>query len=171
MTDILDQQQYDGNPFTNDPGSEGWKFPDVTDLDPAAAAKLWNDIEREARQANARAARLKERKATAKNLAIRAIEASPYTSVRVEVDDDREVQITPYQWEVFTLKDEEAFKAWAAEWADEGGENFYDDSPRLRESIFLDEMRRRSQDGEALPPGVLRYEDTKISRTAVPKRR
>lgn len=153
-----------------DLGAEEWDFPDLSGLDPAerpdAAAKLWDAIEREATAANKRAAILKSRKAMAKELAIRAVEESPYPSVTVDVGD-RQVQITPYDWEVFSVKDEAAFKDWAAGEA----ENYYDDEPRLREGVFLDSMRRRSQDGEPLPPGVVRWVDTRISRTAVPKRR
>ena len=150
-----------------DYGAEEWEFPSLEDVTPEEAAKLWDAIERQASKANKRAALLKERKAAAKTLAINAVEASPYTSVRIELEDGREVNLTPYDWDVFSVKDEEAFKEWAAGEA----ENYYDDTPRLRDGVFLDEMRRRVQDQEPLPPGVVRWTDTKISRTAAPSRR
>jgi len=150
-----------------DYGAEDFEFPPVEDLDPSEAAQLWDRIERDAREANKRAARLKERKAVAKNLALQAIEASPYSSVRVEGAEGRDVQITPYSWTVFRVADEEAFR----EWAEGEAERYYDDSPRLRESVFLEEMRRREGDRESLPPGVTSWTDTKISRTTVAQRR
>jgi hypothetical protein len=63
--------------------------------------------------------------------------------------------------------DEAAFREWAADEA----ERYYDDTPRLREQVFLDEMRRREEDREPLPPGVTSWTDTKISRTTVAQRR
>lgn len=150
-----------------DLGAEEWDFPDPSDLTVPDAARLWYDLDQAATEANKRAARLKQRRAAVKELALQVLDASGQTSARVEVDEDRELQITPYDWEVFSVKDEAAFKDWAAGEA----ENYYDDEPRLREGVFLDSMRRRSQDGEPLPPGVVRWVDTRISRTAVPKRR
>jgi hypothetical protein len=150
-----------------DYSSEDWEFPDASDMDPAEAAALWDEIERQAREANKRAKRLAERKATAKELAIQTLEASPYTSVRIEGAEGREVQVTPYPWTIHTIKDEAAFKAWAAGEA----ERYYDATPQLREGVFRDEMRRREQDKEPLPPGVTSWTDTKISRTTVPQRR
>lgn len=150
-----------------DYGAEDYQLPILVGLDPADAAQLWDQIERESREANKRAARLKERKSMAKELALQAIEASPYTSVRVEGAEGREVQITPYPWTVFDIVDEGEFKEWAAGEA----ERYYDDSPRLRESVFLEEMRRREEDKESLPPGVKSWTDTKISRTTVPQKR
>jgi hypothetical protein len=147
--------------------AEDWEFPDASDMDPAEAAALWDEIERQSREANKLAKRLKERKATAKELAIKTLEASPYTSVRIEGAEGREVQVTPYAWTVYTVKDEAAFKEWAAGEA----ERYYDGEPRLREQLFLDEMRRREADKEPLPPGVTSWTDTKISRTTVPQRR
>lgn len=152
---------------STDYGAEDYELPILVGLDPAEAAALWDQIERASRDANKRAARLKERKAAAKELALQAVEASPYTSVRVEGAGGRDVQITPYPWTVFDIADEEAFKEWAAGEA----ERYYDDSPRLRESVFLEEMRRREEDHESLPPGVKSWTDTKISRTVVPQKR
>lgn len=154
-----------------DLGAEDWEFPDATDLDVPAAARLWDSIERAAAEANKRATRLKSRKAAAKELALKVLDEAGMTSARVAVADGREVQLTPYDWDVFSIKDEDEFKAWAADNADRGGEDFYDSEPRLRDGIFLDEMRRRVQDHQPLPPGVVRWTDTKISRTAVAPRR
>lgn len=150
-----------------DYSSEDWEFPDASDMDPADAAKLWDEIERQAREANKRAKKLAERKATAKELSIQTLEASPYTSVRIEGVEGREVQVTPYPWTIHTIKDEVAFKEWCAGEA----ERYYDATPKLREDVFRDEMRRREADGEPLPPGVTSWTDTKISRTTVPQRR
>lgn len=150
-----------------DYGAEDFEFPSVEDLDPAEAGQVWDRIERQAREANKRADRLKQRKAIAKELALRAVESSPYTSVRFEGAEGREVQITPSPWTVFRIVNEAEFKAWA-----EGeAERYYDDSPRLREGVFLEEMRRRDEDGEHLPPGVVSWTDTKISRSTVPQKR
>jgi hypothetical protein len=150
-----------------DYGDPDFEFPRIEDLDPNEAAQLWDRIERQAAEANKRAARLKERKSAAKELALRAIEASPYTSVRVEGAEGRDVQITPYPWTVFRIVDEDEFR----DWAKDEDERYYDESPKLRESVFLEEMRRREEDHEPLPPGVSSWTDTKISRTTVAQKR
>jgi hypothetical protein len=150
-----------------DPGDPDFEFPDVKDLDPHEAAALWDRVEREAKEANKRAAILKDRKVQAKELALQAIEASPYTSVRIEGAEGREVQLTPYPWTVFRIVNEDAFR----EWAKKEAERYYDESPKLRESVFLEEMRRRDEDKEPLPPGVSSWTDTKISRTTVAQKR
>lgn len=151
-----------------DYSDESWEFPDASDMDPDEASALWDEIERQAREANKRAKKLAERKAAAKELAIQSIENHPrITSVRIMGVEGREVQITPYPWTIHTVKDEAAFKEWCAGEA----ERYYDGTPRLREDVFRDEMRRREADGEALPPGVTSWTDTKISRTTVPQRR
>ena len=152
---------------STDFAAEDWEFPDASNMDPAEAAALWDQIERQSRDANRRAKLLAERKAAAKDLALKAVEASPYTSVRIEGAEGREVQITPYPWTVFQVVDEAAFKDWAAGEA----ERYYDATPQLREGVFRDEMRRRESDGEPLPPGVKSWTDTRISRTTVPQRR
>lgn len=167
MADPLESQFYAGNPFPEDYGAPDFEFPSLEGLDPSEAAMLWDRIERASREANARAKRLKERKAMAKQLALQAVEASPYTSVRIEGAEGRDVQITPYPWTVFRIVDEEAFREWAAGEA----ERYYDDSPRLRDDVFLEEMRRRDEDHEPLPPGVTSWTDTKISRTTVAQHR
>lgn len=151
-----------------DYAAEDWEFPEIDEsIDPAEAARLWDEIERQSREANKRAKKLAERKAAAKELALRVIEASPYTSVRIEGAEGREVQITPYPWTIHQVVDESEFKLWAMGEA----ERYYDATPRLREDVFRDEMRRREADGEPLPPGVKSWTDTKISRTTVPQRR
>lgn len=144
-----------------------WEFPDASEMTPDEAAALWDKIERASAAANKVAKRLKERKATAKDLALKVVEASPYTSVRIEGAEGREVQITPYPWTIHQVVDESEFKLWAMGEA----ERYYDATPRLREDVFRDEMRRREADGEPLPPGVKSWTDTKISRTTVPQRR
>lgn len=150
-----------------DYGAEDFEFPSLEGLDPAEAGAVWDAIERASTEANKRAKRLKERKSVAKELVLRAIEDSPYTSVRVPGPNGRDVQMTPYPWTVFRVVDDAAFKEWAAGEA----ERYYDDEPRLRESVFLEEMRRRDEDHEELPPGVVSWTDTKISRTTVAARR
>lgn len=150
-----------------DLGGEDWEFPDASELDIPAVIKLWYDLDTTATEANKRAARLKERRAAVKDLAIKVVEASGQTGGSAEVGNGREVQITPYPWEVFAITDEAAFKDWAAD----NAEDFYDSTPKLREGLFQDTMRRMSQDGQPIPPGVKRWEDIRISRTAKPMRR
>jgi Arc/MetJ family transcription regulator len=150
-----------------DLGGEDFEFPALEELDIPSVARLWYDLDQAATAANKRAARLKERRAAVKDLAIEVVRASGQTGGSAEVGDGREVQITPYAWEVFQIVNEEQFKEWAAGEV----ENYYDSTPRLRESIFLDHMRKLSQDRAPLPPGVKRWEDIRISRTAKPRRR
>lgn len=169
--EVLSQQQYVENPFPIDPGAEDWNFPDASDISVPEAVKLWATVDATATEANRRAARLKERRAKAKALALAKIEErrkeTGESKATVELDDGREITATPYEWEVFTVVDWPAFRKWA-----EGQEeSYWDPEPTFREGIFLDAMRRRSHDGEPLPPGVTRWTDTRISRSATPKRR
>lgn len=153
------------------PGDEGYQLPDARDLTPPEVIRLWHEIEADAREANKRKDRLKDLKAAIQPLAITVVEESGQTSARAEVENGRELQITPYDWEVFDVIDQKAFDEWRKQYEAEGGEHFYDSSPRLRESIFLEAMRLRSQDHKPLPPGVRRYSEVRISKTAVPQRR
>lgn len=153
------------------PGDECYRLPDARELNPPQVIKLWHEIERDAREANKRKDRLKDLKAAMQGLALQVVEQSGQTSARAEVEPGRELQITPYDWEVFDIVDRAAFDEWATQHADEGGEQFYDSTPRLRESIFLDAMRLLSQNHQPLPPGVRRYTEPRVSKTAVPSKR
>jgi hypothetical protein len=150
-----------------DYASEDYQFPEFDALRPADAGRLMDDIEREAQAANRRADRLKSRKAQAKALLNQVLEEYEQDSVRFTNAEGRQVQYTPYPFDVFNVDDEDAFKEWAAGEA----ERYYDETPRLREDVFRDEMRRRVQDGEDLPPGVRRWTDTKLSRSSAVRRK
>lgn len=153
-----------------DLGAEDWEFPSFEDVHPAerpsAIGRLWYEIEVAATEANKRAERLKHRKAAAKQMALTAIEESPYPSVSIIAPDGREVRLKPYEFTAYTVKDQEAFDAWAATQR----ERFYDPTPSWREGVFLDHMRHLDQTGQPLPPGVIRYAEPRISRSAVAKR-
>lgn len=150
---------------TNDPGSEDFQWPEVSELRPAEAARLLDDIEAQARMANKRADLLKKRKSQAKQIVLAVAEEYELDAIRTTTGSGAKVQYTPYPFDVFSVTDEEAFKAWAAEDA----ENYYEHKEKLREDIFLDAMRRRVQDKEPLPPGVTRWTDIRISRTGIKK--
>lgn len=149
--------------MTNDPGSEEFQWPEVSELRPAEAARLLDDIEREATLANKRADTLKKRKAQAKAIVLAVAEDYELESIDTTTAEGQRVKYTPYSFDVFSVTDEEAFKAWAGE----DGENYYEQRERLRDDSFRDAMRRRLQDGEPLPPGVTRWTDPRISRTAI----
>lgn len=143
--------------------AEDFAWPEVKDLKPADALRLLDDIEAEARAANKRADTLKRRKAQAKQIALSVLDSYELDSAKTTVGDGRKVLYSTYDFDVFTVDDEAAFKAWAADQS----ESYYDPTPRLRDQIFLDEMRRRLKDGEPMPPGVRRWTDTRLSRSAV----
>lgn len=145
-----------------DPASEDFQWPEVKDLRPVDALRLLDDIEREARLANKRADALKARKAQAKQIALAVLEDYEQESTKIVTAEGRKVIYEKYDIDFFTVDDHEAFKPWS----DTQSESYYDASPKLREGIFQDEMRRRAQDGEPLPPGVKQWTDTRLSRTA-----
>lgn len=147
--------------------AEDFEWPQVKDLRPVDALRLLDDIEKEARAANKRAETLKRRKAQAKQIALAVLEEYEQDSTKVTTSDGAKVLYSTYPFDVFSVDDEEAFKGWA----ETQSESYFDPTPRLRESIFLDEMRRRVQDGEPLPPGVKRWTDTRLSRSAAPRSR
>lgn len=139
-----------------------FEWPDVKSMRPVDALRLLDDIERESREANKRADDLKRRKAQAKQIALAVLEEYEQDSTKVTTSDGHKVLYSTYPFDVFTVDDEKRF----AEWAETQSESYFDSTPRLRDGIFLDEMRRRVQDGEPLPPGVRRWTDTRLSRTA-----
>lgn len=147
-----------------DPGSEDFQWPEVSKLRPADAGRLLDDIERMAREANARADLLKRRKAQAKQIAVAVLEEYELDALPFTNAEGRKVRYTPYDFDVFDVppENEAKFKAWA----DAQHESYYDSTPRRREGIFLEEMRRRLKDGEPMPPGVRRWTDTRLSRSA-----
>jgi hypothetical protein len=147
--------------------AEDFEWPQVKDLRPVDALRLLDDVEREARLANKRAETLKRRKAQAKQIALAVMEDYEQDSAKVTTHDGNKVLFSTYPFDVFSVDDEPAFK----EWASTQSESYFDPTPTLREGIFLDEMRRRVQDGEPLPPGVKRWTDTRLSRSAAPKGR
>lgn len=142
--------------------ADDFEWPQVKDLRPSEAVRLLDDIERESRAANKRADILKARKAQAKQIAVAVLEEYEQPDASAITADGKKVRYTPYPFDAFTVDNPEAFKAWAAT----QNENYYDSTPKLREEIFRDEMRRRVSDGEDLPPGVRRWTDVRLSRTA-----
>jgi hypothetical protein len=130
----------------------------------AQMMRLLDEAEAAASAANKAAEQAKARKAAVKALALQAFDIHEQESARVRMESGAVVQYTPYKFRVFTVADEAAFKAWAQE---HGEESFYDPEPKLREQLVIDEARRRYDDGEPLPPGVVTYEDDRISRTAI----
>lgn len=149
----------------SDLAAEDFEWPDVSKLRPAEAARLLDDFERAAAEANRRADRLKSRKAQAKAIALAVAEEYELEAIDTTTNTGQRIRYTPYPFDTFSVDDEAAFKAWA----DTQHESYFDSSPKLRQQIFLDEMRRRVQDGEPLPPGVRRFTDTRLSRTAIKK--
>ena len=146
-----------------DPGAEEFEWPQIKDLRPADAARLLNDIETAATEANARAKRLTSRKAQAQKIVEAVAEEYELPEISTITGAGRKVRYSVQPQDFFSIDNPEAFEAWAAEQA----ENYFDPTPKLREGIFRDEMRRRVQDHEPLPPGVRRYTGTKLSRSMV----
>jgi hypothetical protein len=151
--------------MSEDFSSEDFQWPEVKDLRPVDALRLLDDIEREARAANKRAEKLKQRKAQAKQIALAVMEEYEQEATKVTTSDGNKVVYSTYPFDVFSVDNEEAFREWAATQS----ESYFDPTPKLREQLFLDEMRRRVQDGEPLPPGVRRWTDMRLSRSAAPK--
>lgn len=148
--------------MSEDFADEDFQWPDISSMRPADAGRLLDDIEREAAAANKRADILKKRKAQAKQIVLAVVEDFEQESVDFRTAAGNKVRYTPYAFDVFSVDNREAFD----EWAKTQSESYYDPTPKLREGVFLDEMRRRVQDGEPLPPGVKRYSDQRLSRTA-----
>lgn len=145
---------------TFDYGAPDYKLPDARDLRPVDAARLMDDIERASTETNARKKRLDGLKSQVRNLVIEVLKDNELDSVRFTNSAGRKVQYTPYTWDVYNVTDEAAFREWAAGEA----ERFYGEA--LREGVFLDEMRARAKAGEPIPPGVSRFTDMKLSRSA-----
>jgi hypothetical protein len=145
-----------------DPADEDFQWPSVADLRPADAARLLDDIEQASLRANKRADLLKRRKQEGKALVTAVAEEYELDAIPFTNAQGKRVTYTPYEFDAFTVDDPEEFRLWAMT----QNENYFDLSPKLRDGIFRDEMRRRVQDGEPLPPGVRRWTDTRLSRSA-----
>lgn len=150
-----------------DYGAPKIEWPEPSEMRLVDAGRLLDDVERQATEANARAKRLTSRKTTAKMILKAVLEREEQDKVVFTNSQGRQVSYSPYNFDVYNIVNEDEFKAWAEEYADEGGEAFY--APALRKDIFLDEMRRRDKDGEGLPPGVQKFSDERMSRSAAIK--
>lgn len=150
------------DPSTRDLASEDFEWPDPGTLLPDEAMRLLDDFEEEAKKANKRADTLKERKRTAKIIALDTLKQYRLKSATTETADGKDVRYTPYDFEIFTVEEPRAFM----EWALKQDENYFDNAPKLREEVFLSNMRRMYKDGEPLPPGVKRYTEPRLSRSA-----
>jgi hypothetical protein len=146
----------------SDPTDENFQWPSPDEIRPVDAGRLMDDIERESMAANKRAKMLTARKAQAKALVDAVLEINELDALPFTTSQGKRVTYTPYEFDAFTVDDYEAFEAWA----ETQHENYFDNSPKLREGIFRDEMRRRVADGEPLPPGVRRYSEQRLSRSA-----
>lgn len=145
---------------------EEFTWPEVATLRVADAVRILYDVETQATEANRRAETLKARKAAARTILQQVLEREELETGRAKVRGGATVQYTPYDWDVFTVVDEDAFRNWAETAASEA---YY--APKLRDGIFLDEMRRLTQDGQPLPPGVKRTTIQKLNRSAVASKR
>lgn len=150
-----------------DYADEDFAWPEVNQLKVGEAIALLGNIELQAAAANKRAKTLASRKATAKAVVDAVLEEAELTSGRAVLSNGREVQYTKGEETYYSIIDPIAF----AKWAKDQNESFYDREPRLRDDIFRDEMRRRTMDGEPLPPGVQKYTDTKLSKSTVARKR
>lgn len=146
-----------------DPGAKEFEWPEIKDMRPADAARLLYDIEVATTAANARAKRLTSRKAQARKIVEAVAEEYELPEIATITSAGRKVRYRAEPVDYFSIDNPEAFRAWA----ETQSENYFDPTPKLREGIFRDEMRRRVQDREPLPPGVRRYTDTKLSRSTV----
>lgn len=138
-------------------------LPNPSEISLAEAMRFLDQAEAEAAAANKAAERAKARKSAAKTIALQALELADQEAARVRMENGQVVQYTPYQFTAYHVTDRKAFDAWAAE----QDEAYYDTTPKLREQLLIDECRRRTQDGEELPPGVGTYHEPRISRTAI----
>lgn len=149
-------------------GTEEVEWPEPGTMRLADAVQMVYDIETQATAANKRAETLKTHKVQAHVILEQVIEREELESARARTRQGKIIQYTPGERDEFTFDNEDEFKAWAAE---RGDENYYDPEPKLRKDIFRDEMRRRVQDKEPLPPGVRRVGIPTLNRTAVATKR
>lgn len=148
------------------PLEDDFEWPDPSTMKPADAMRLADRFERELTEANRAAKLAQQRKATAKKIQLDVMDIYELDEVGVTMEDGSRVKYTPYPFDVYTIKNKEEFDAWA----ETQDESFYDTSPKLREQVFLDVVRRMDQDGEELPPGVVKFTQTRVSRTAITRK-
>lgn len=139
-----------------------FQLPNFESTRPVDAMRLYDEYAREATAANKAAEKATSRKSKAKAFALQVLENYEEESVKVKLDSGKKALFSTYEFRAYRVVDEEAFSAWA----EKQDESYYDETPRLRDQVLLDECRRRFDDQEGLPPGVQEYTETRISKNA-----
>ena len=142
---------------------EEFQWPEPSEMEVADALELLDGITRQLTIANKRAKRLTSRKATATKIALAVLEMKRQPSASIEAPNGRRIQYTPYQVDWFDVDDMDAF----LDWAMKQDEVFTDSAPRVVKERMQDYARQLYSDGQPIPPGVRRYTDDRISRTAI----
>jgi uncharacterized protein (DUF1800 family) len=139
-----------------------YAFPSPEDITPAQAGRLWDAISVQKAAVKKRLEALTASEKTAKALLIATLEIAETKGVTgVAISGGREASYSRYEFDAFNVVDPEAF----AEWAQQQDENYYDPTPKLREGLLRDKMRALKKAGQALPPGVKEYNETRIQKS------
>lgn len=156
MTDRYDIEEEDTR--SPEEEAEDWK--------PADAARATWVAEQAVGEANraVEAARKAKKRAMAITLAV--LEQYELDGVPTTLADGRRINYYTELFRTYNIADEGRFSAWEAE----QDESYYTTKRVLREDIFLDECRRRHDDDEELPPGVVKVEFRKLKHKSAPKR-
>lgn len=137
---------------------------EVEELRPADAMRSVEEAEAAVSEATAALEQARKQKKRAHAVALAVLEAYELDSAKSKVT--KRLFYTE-EFRDFQIKDEGKFRAWEAE----QDENYFETQTKLREQIFKDEMRRRDDDREPLPPGVVKVSFPKLKQKADQKKR
>lgn len=164
--------EIDTNIMAIDLGPEDAEAPaipagEIETLTPADAVRAVDRAEAAVAVANRAIEDARKQKKRAKAVALAVLEKFELDSAKTTIDSGDRVLFYTERFRTFNIVDEPRFDAWEAE----QDENYYEERRTLRGDLFLEECHRRENDGEPLPPGVVKYEELRLKRKADPKRR
>jgi hypothetical protein len=134
---------------------DDFTWPEPSELKPAEAMRLLDEKQAEATAANRAAEAAKDAKKKANKIALDVLDMYELGSADTIVDSGKRVLFYTEQFRTFTVKDQEAFDAC---------ENYYETQRKLREQVFVDYCKGLEDDGQPLPPGVEKFEETRLKR-------
>lgn len=141
--------------LTNEDTQGDWPKP--TELLPAEAASLVLEKQEAATTANKVADKAKKDKQRAELIAKAVLEHYELDSIK---PTNVPIMIYTQLFRVFSVADEGRF----TEWEIQQDEDYYQTKRILRTDVFNQECHRRYDDSEALPPGVVMFEETRLHR-------
>ncbi len=126
------------------------------------ALQSYDEAARAAAAANKAKKEADAEKNNAKAAFLTALEEYELDSASATIDGEK-VNFSKYEFITGHIQDKQAFREWAEQ---EYAEAYFEPETRPRGDLINALVRQLIEDGEPLPPGVITYIETRLSRTA-----